>query len=117
MTVFVRRAAISAALALLTFAACSPTALPTAPAAASASPGPAAADPAALPPSCRSLLTSMQSCSDNLSRAGSPLAASARGRIIDMRNAINGAPPEERASFCDIQAGAFHQLAQTYRCQ
>jgi hypothetical protein len=117
MTIFAHRAAIFAALPLLTFAACSPAPPPPAAAAASASTLPTAGDPAVLPQSCRALLASMQSCSDNLAHSGSPLAESARGRITDMHTAISGAPPEERASFCDTQAGAFNQLAQTYHCQ
>ena len=115
MTVFVRRAAMIAAMALLTLDACSPAKPQTATAAASAAP--TAGDAAALPQSCRTLLASMQTCSDNLAHANSPLAASAQARITDMRSAVGGAPPEERASFCDAQAGAFNQLAQTYHCQ
>ena len=117
MTVFVRRAAMIAAMALLTLGACSPAKTQTAATSAAAPAAPTAGDAAALPQSCRALLASMQTCSDNLAHANSPLAPSAQARITDMRSAIGGAPLEERASFCDVQAGAFNQLAQTYHCQ
>ena len=117
MTIYVRLAAVFVAMPLLALAACSPATPPTAATAASVSSGAASGDPAALPQSCRSLLASMKSCSDNLAHAGSPLAESTRGRSVDMRNAISSSPPAERASFCEIQTGAFNQLAQTYHCQ
>lgn len=116
MTTPLRSAAT--ALTLLALAACSPrVAEPRPPTAtADATPTAAAADSAALPASCRSLLATMQSCSDNLTRSGSPLADHMRASIVDMRNAIAAAPPAETSSFCDVQASAFTQLAQAYRC-
>jgi len=120
MTALIRCAATVAALAALTLTvACSPRAPAPVqaveiPAAAAQS---AAAGPSALPPACQSLLASMQACSDNLTRSSSPLAASVGGRITDMRASIAAAPAADAASFCDTQASAFSQMAQTYHCQ
>jgi hypothetical protein len=72
--------------------------------------------PSALPPPCQSLLTTMRTCSDNLSASGSPLAESMRGTTSDMRASMDAAPPADAASFCQTQSAAFAQLAQTYHC-
>ena len=87
--------------------------------ATSTSPGqaaPAAGGSSTLPAACQTLLASMQSCSDNLSRSGSPLGQQIRLSMIDMRNSIASAPPADVATFCDTEASAFSQRAQAAHC-
>jgi hypothetical protein len=85
---------------------------------APSSPSSLAAQSAAttLPASCQTLLASMQSCSDNLTRKGSPLGNQIRLSMTDMRNGIAGAPAAQAASFCDAEATAFNQRAQAAHC-
>ena len=126
MKSFVRLAAASAAMVSLMLAAsgCSPHAQAPAQAAASTSSSGAPATPAtgvadstaALPASCQTLLASMKSCADNLTRSGSPLGPLIRASITDMRNSIASAPPAEAPSFCDTEAAAFSQRAQASHC-
>ena len=61
-------------------------------------------------------MASMQSCSDNLTRAGSPLGEQIRLSMTDMRTSIASAPPAEVSSFCDVEAKAFAQRAQASHC-
>lgn len=118
MPVSARRVAAAAAMSALAFAAiaCSPRAqAPVQVASTAASPATTTGS-SGLPASCQTLLASMQSCSDNLTRSGSPLGAQIRASMTDMRNSIAGAPPAETASFCDTEAAAFAQRAQASHC-
>jgi len=108
--------ALVAALAVAT-AACSPKA-PAADQAAttSATTAPAQSGPVALPAACQSLLASMRSCSDDLTRKGSPLGNQIRLSMEDMSTSIAHAPPAEQSAFCDTEASAFKQRAQGAHC-
>jgi hypothetical protein len=135
MTGPTRLAAMSAAMAWLAFTApaCSPKpstsdqALATAadahtgstPMAAASDPAPLAAGrgASALPGPCQSLLASMGTCADNLTRQGSPLGGQIRLSVTDMRNSIAGAPPAEVSDFCATEAAAFRLRAEASHCQ
>lgn len=123
MTILVRLAATAAAMTALAFAAsaCSPkTPAPDQVAAnAHAAPATASTAPAAagaLPAPCQALMAQMQSCSDNLTKRGSPLGNQIRLSMEDMRTAIADAPPAEVSSFCQTEANAFAQRAQQAQC-
>ena len=133
MTRLTRLAATTAAMASLAcaVAACSPKPTASYPTEASAvstqaptttagAPGPSAlaaqSGASALPATCQSLLASMGTCSDNLTRRGSPLGDQIRLSMTDMRNSIAGAPPAEVSDFCSTEASAFNQRAQAAHC-
>jgi hypothetical protein len=113
-------AATAAIAALLAASGCSPRAqAPVQTASAPASSGqaaPIAGGSSTLPAACQTLLASMQSCSDNLNRSGSPLGQQIRFSMIDMRNSIASAPPADVATFCDTEASAFAQRTQAAHC-